>query len=151
MDWPAGLQPEQVPMYARNEIVIQAQPEQIWWWLCHPRTWPEWYPNCAWMHIATDELAPGTAFRWKTFGVVIQSTVMVYQPYSALEWNANGFGVRAYHGWHIEQDGQYSHVVTEETQAGLLPLLERLFLPRLLWKGHQLWVESLKKVVESTN
>jgi hypothetical protein len=101
--------------------------------------------------MAADELVPGTEFTWKTFGVVIQSTVMVYKPYVSIEWDAQGFGVRAYHGWHIEQDGEYSRVVTEETQAGILPLLERWFLPRLLWNGHQLWVESLKKVVESTD
>jgi len=54
MDWPAGLTPEQVPMYARNEIVIRAKPEQIWWRLCHARQWPEWYSNCAWMRIASE-------------------------------------------------------------------------------------------------
>src|SRR5579883_1699125 len=120
MDWPAGLTPEHVPMYARNEIVIRAKPEQIWRWLCHASKWPEWYSNCAWMRIAEEELAPGTEFKWKTFGVVIQSTVMVYKPYVSLEWNAQGFGVCAYHGWHIEQDGEYSRVVTEETQSGIL-------------------------------
>ena len=150
MDWPVGLTPEQVPMYAHNEIVIRAKPEQIWWWLCHAKKWPEWYSNCAWMRITAEELTPGTEFTWKTFGVVIQSTVIVYKPYASLEWNAKCFGLRAYHGWRIEQDGEYSRVVTEETQAGILPLLEHWFLPKLLWNGHQIWVESLKKMAEST-
>lgn len=150
MDWPTGLRPEQVPMYAHNEIVIRAKPEQIWRWLCRAKKWPEWYSNCASVRIAVEELTPGTEFSWKTFGVAIQSTVIVHKPYVSLEWNAKGFGVQAYHGWRIEQDGEYCRVVTEETQVGILPLLERWFLPKLLWKGHQIWVESLKKMAEST-
>jgi hypothetical protein len=101
------------------------------------------------MRISSEELAPGTEFTWKTFGVVVQSTVIVFKPYVSLEWNAKGFGSRAYHGWRIEPDGEYSRVITEETQAGILPFLERLFLPRMLWNGHQIWVESLKKMAES--
>jgi hypothetical protein len=147
VNWPEGMIPKRVPVYARNEIVIPAEPERIWWWLCHAKQWPQWYSNCSWIRISSEELALGVVFTWKTFGVVIQSRVTVFDPFTSLEWNARGLGLRAYHGWRIEHDGQSSHVITEETQTGILPSLGRWFLRGMLWRGHQIWVESLKEVV----
>ena len=148
MNWPENMTPQRAPVYARNEIVIPAEPEHVWSWLVRAKRWPEWYSNCSWMRLAAEELAPATEFTWKTFGVVIHSTVIVFEPYVALEWDARGpAGILAYHGWRIDFDGHDSHVITEETQAGLLISLGRPFLQRNLWRGHQLWVESLKQVV----
>jgi len=147
MHWPNTLSPDHCYMYAYNDIVIPAPPEQVWKWLVQVAQWPEWYPNCAWTRPPAPELALGTTFTWKTFGVVVRSHVTVFEPSHRIEWNAEGRGISAYHGWLIEYDGQQSHVITEEAQGGFLAWLSRFLFPHRLWRGHQLWVERLKNVV----
>jgi hypothetical protein len=150
MKWPEDMAPQRSPVYARNEIVIPAEPERVWSWLVHAKQWPEWYANCDWVHLSTEELEPTSEFAWKTFGVALHSRVIVFEPGVAIEWDARGpAGIRAYHGWRIDYDGHESHVVTEETQAGLPISLGRWFLRGRLLRGHQIWVESLKKVAMS--
>ncbi len=148
MHWPEDMTPQHAPVYALNEIVIPAEPARIWPWLVQAKRWPEWYSNCAWLRMDADELAPGVEFTWRTFGVVVQSKVLVFEPNVAIEWDAKGpAGLRAYHGWRIDYDGHESHVVTEEAQTGILPSVGRAFLNGNLKRGHQIWVESLKRQV----
>jgi len=150
MNWPENMTPQRAPVYACNEVGIPAEPERVWRWLIRAKQWPEWYSNCSWTRLSTQELESGSTFTWKTFGVVIESTVTVFEPGKAIEWNARGpAGIRAYHGWKIDFDGHESHVITEETQAGLLISLGRPWLASNLWRGHQIWVESLHRVVMS--
>src|ERR1700684_2787888 len=81
MRWPTGMEPEHSTVYARNEIVIPAEPERIWRWLCRAQRWPEWYSNCGWIRLrdeAGPDLALGTHFVWKTFGVRLLSQVLTY-------------------------------------------------------------------------
>jgi hypothetical protein len=40
-------------------------------------------------------------------------------------------------------------VITEETQNGLLPRLLRWYLRPAMLRGHQLWLESLRRMAES--
>ena len=118
MNWPEEMTPERTPVYARNEMAIPVEPERVWSWLVHAKRWPEWYSNCSRIRLSTDELGPASEFTWKTFGVALHSTVHVFEPGVAIEWDARGpAGIRAYHGWRIDFDGHESHVVTEETQA----------------------------------
>ena len=82
--------------------------------------------------------------------MIIHSKVLVFEPDAAIEWDGTGpAGILAYHTWRIAFDGHESHVVTEETQTGVLPRLGRPFLTGNLKRGHQIWVEGLKRVVLS--
>lgn len=151
MRWPKGMEPDNSAVYARNEITIAAPPERVWKWLVRAKQWPMWYDNCAWFRFesgASEELAPARRFTWKTFGATVRSTVQVFEPFKELGWDAASFGLRAYHGWLIEPDGSGSKVVTEEVQNGLLPVLARWYLRPMLLRGHQNWVESLKRIAE---
>jgi len=87
VQWPENLTPERAPIYALNEIRIPAEPARIWPWLTRAKRWPEWYSNCAWMRLDAEELGPGVEFTWKTFGVVIHSKVLVFEPNAAIEWD----------------------------------------------------------------
>jgi hypothetical protein len=150
MEWPAGLDPAAAPVYARNEILIPAPREVVWEWLRAAQSWPDWYPNCTWLGIesgAGPDIGPGTRFVWRTFGVVVRSRVRVFEPPRAVEWDAAALlGTRAYHGWRLEAEGEHTRVITEETQTGILPSLGRWWLRRRLFRGHQLWLERLRRV-----
>jgi uncharacterized protein YndB with AHSA1/START domain len=152
MKWPAGFEPDNSSVYARNEITIAAPPERIWRWLIRAAKWPEWYSNCASVNFlrgTPPDLAPGTEFKWKTFGATISSRVIAFEPARELGWDGRGV-LRAYHGWLIEPDGHGGcHVVTEECQNGIVPKLLWWYLRPMLERGHQTWVESLKRVAES--
>ncbi|MGD0289486.1 MAG: SRPBCC domain-containing protein [Candidatus Binataceae bacterium] len=147
------MEPEQATVYARNELVIPAAPDRIWRWLCRAERWPEWYSNCAWIRMRDDDgpdLAPGTQFVWKTFGVRVRSQVLIYDRFAELGWAATAFGLRAYHGWLFEVvDAGRTRVITEETQVGSLTRVGRWYLRRSLLKEHQNWLEGLSRMAQT--
>lgn len=158
MKWPSGMEPGNVAVYARNEIEIGAPPERVWDWLVGAERWPLWYGNCASFRF-TDaggvevaggpNLAAGRSFEWRTFGARVRSTVRVLEPFSELGWDARATGLYAYHGWMLEPVAAGCRVVTEETQSGLVPMLARWYLRRMLRRGHQGWLEDLRRVAEA--
>jgi hypothetical protein len=95
------------------------------------------------------ELRLGTMFTWRTFGVKLKSTVQEFVPNERVAWNARGLGVDAYHAWLLLSRAAGTHVITEETQYGALARLQRLFMPRRMKRGHQLWLESLSAMVRT--
>ena len=85
--WPARYEPANCPVHVRNELVMASNPETVWAWLIRAQLWPTWYPNSANIQFLTGqppELALGTRFRWKTFGITIESTVKEFVPYERL-------------------------------------------------------------------
>src|SRR5262245_55023295 len=133
MQWPAGFEPRSCPVFVHNEIAIDAPPERVWSWLVRATRWPEWYPNAPWVRVPVEngpDLRPGTAWRWKTFGVAIRSRVLVFEPARELGWDAHSLANHCYHGWTFEplDGGARTAVVTEETQNGLLNSLARWYL-----------------------
>jgi hypothetical protein len=150
MYWPAGMTPAESALFVHNEILIAAPAERIWGWLIRAERWPTWYSNSAEVKIVSDgpDLCAGARFQWRTFGVHLQSHVLIFDPPRAIGWDAVG-PLRPYHGWRLEPDGARCRVVTEETQNGLLPRFLRWWLRPKLLRGHQLWLESLKRMAQS--
>jgi uncharacterized protein YndB with AHSA1/START domain len=162
MKWPSGMDPGRVAVYARNEIEIAAAPERVWRWLIGGERWPQWYGNCTSFRYVDGRGAPGgedskkgphlaagRGFEWRTFGARVRSVVLVFEPYRELGWDARATGLYAYHGWMLEPGGAGCRVVTEETQSGWLPALARWYLRRMLVRGHQGWLDDLRRVAES--
>jgi hypothetical protein len=144
--WPARYEPANCPVHVRNELAMASNPETVWAWLIRAQLWPTWYPNSANIQFLTGqppELALGTRFRWKTFGITIESTVKEFVPYERLAWDAHGSGLDAYHAWLIIKTSQGCNVITEETQRGLLPRLLKALAPKRMEKQHQVWLEKL--------
>lgn len=148
----AGFEPGNSSVYARNEIVIAAPAERVWRWLICAAKWPEWYSNSGNVNFLRGnppDLALDTEFRWKTFGATITSRVIVFEPPHELGWDAHGV-LDAYHCWLISPDSCGGcRVITEECQNGIVPKLAWWYLRPMLLRGHQKWVESLKRVAES--
>jgi uncharacterized protein YndB with AHSA1/START domain len=152
VQWPDYYNPHNCPVHVRNELDMTAKPEHVWAWLTHATLWPAWYVNATNVKIlegARPALQKGTRFRWKTFGVTITSTVLEYIPDARIAWNAHAFGVDAYHAWVLRPSAKGCHVLTEETQHGLLARLGKLFMPGRMYKFHQLWLEGLESKARS--
>ena len=149
--WPDGLTPTDADLFAHNEIVIQAPPEQIWRHLIAAAAWPRWYSNSADVVVndSAELLAAGVSFDWTTFGLQISSTVAEFVPQARLGWYGNGEGLRAYHTWLLVPREQSTYVVMEE--IGLGDGARRLARtnPGHMHRGHDLWNISLKFLCET--
>ena len=153
MNWPKNMEPAATAVHARNEIEIGASPQRVWRWLVRGDLWPQWYGNCSSFAFIDGgegpDLAAGRRFRWRTFATPVRSTVLVFEPFRELGWDARATGLYAYHGWTLEEMDAGCRVITEETQRGLLPLVARWYLRRMLLRGHRGWLEDLRRVAEA--
>lgn len=146
VQWPDHYHPHNCPIHVRNELDMEATQECVWAWLTCATLWPTWYVNSANVEIIEGtgpNLQKGTRFRWKTFGVVITSTVREYVPGERIAWDAHAFGIDVYHAWVLQPSAHGCHVLTEETQHGWLARLGKLFMPNRMYTFHQLWLEGL--------
>jgi len=128
------------------------QLENVWAWLCRPDLWPTWYPNSSNVKIKNQtqtDLRLGTQFRWKTFGVTIDSTVLEFLQHERLAWDAHCNGVHAYHAWAMERRDGGVYVLTEETQNGWKAWLGSKVLPSRMQSWHQRWLAELEEVAKS--
>jgi len=146
---------EKTAVHVRNELLMPGvELEGVWAWLCRPGLWPTWYSNSSNVHVKNQthpdlrlgELRLGTEFRWKTFGVTIDSTVLEFVRHERLAWNAHCNGVHAYHAWTFGRRAGGVYVLTEETQNGWLARLGALVMPGRMSRWHQRWLEGLGKV-----
>ena len=145
--WPPGFEPEKSPIRAHNEISIVSSKENVWAWLVRATLWPTWYPNSAnveFLSGAPPDLVLGTKFRWKTFGVTVESVVREFVPFERLAWDAQRGGLKAYHAWLIQPTPEGCHVLTEETERGWFARLGKALRPKQLEQKHQVWLEQLK-------
>ncbi len=148
--WPADRTPREAPIYALNELRIEAAPEVVWGWLVAAPLWPRWYSNSRDVEILSGpdpaRLAAGTRFRWRTSNTLwrpVETTVDVCVAPHELGWGGAAMASRGYHSWLLTPTDGGCHVITEETQAGLLPSIGRGLLRRRLLTQHQRWLEGL--------
>jgi len=146
--WPPHYAPAAAPVYVRNELDMEAAPDVVWAWLIRAHLWPEWYSNSSNVRFVQGlppDLMAHSRFRWKTFGVSLESTVREFIPLERIAWDARGLGVDAYHAWVISATSRGSHVITEETQHGWLARLGHFVMPWRMGKYHQIWLEQLRE------
>jgi len=147
INWPDHFKPENCAVHVVNKLKMDAAPHAVWECLIHASAWPEWYPNAAnvIVHDAPDgRLFTGAKFRWKTFGVTIDTEVQEFVPNSRIAWSAKAFGLEVYHVWLITPQGEGCVVLTEETQNGFLARLGHTLRPGQMHKFHQIWLENLR-------
>ncbi len=145
--YPEQYQPGRAGVYVSNELEMTAPPETVWAWLVRADLWATWYSNASNMNIeggTRHGLEAETKFRWKTFGVTINSAVKEFVPFERLAWDAHAVGIHAYHAWLIEKTARGCHVLTEETQNGWLARLGKLLMPNRMHNFHQIWLEQLQ-------
>ncbi len=146
INWPEKYRPENCAVHVANELAMDVAPEAVWNCLIQASRWPEWYINAANVVVrdAPDgKLSDGADFRWKTFGVTIETKVKEFLPRERIAWSAKAFGLDVYHAWLIIPTPNGCTVITEETQHGFLARLGQFFMPGRMHKFHQIWLESL--------
>jgi hypothetical protein len=124
----------------------------IWDCLIHAGAWPAWYANASNVTFLGDTapvLKLGSRFRWKTFGVTIESTVIEFAPPERIGWDGRRSGLHVYHAWLLEEQGPVTRVLTEETQLGWLARLGQLVGPSRMYRGHDLWLAGLENKARS--
>ena len=147
INWPDRYRPENSAIHVVNELTMDAPPAAVWDCLIEASRWPEWYENAANVSIrdALDgRLFDGAQFRWKTFGVTIDSTVEEFVANERIAWSATAFGLDVYHAWLIIPTAHGCKVITEETQNGFLARLGHLLRPGSMHKYHQIWLTGLE-------
>lgn len=147
INWPPHYDPKNSPVHVRNELNMAAPQKQIWHWLVRATIWSRWYPNCKWLRITEGtgpDLQLETQFTWKTFGVVIRSTILEYEPYVRIAWDGHALGIDVYHAWLLTPSGSTCHVLTEETQHGWLARLSHTVLPNRMYQHHQNWLVEME-------
>ena len=146
--WPPRYRPTHSPVHVRNEIMIEAPAELVWAWLINAALWPTWYinsSNVCFLNCPPPNLVQGTRFRWSTFGLTITSTVLEFEPYERIAWDAHARGLDAYHAWLIRRTQDGCHVLTEETQHGFLARLGNLVMPERMSRYHEIWLQRLQQ------
>ncbi len=151
--WPEHYSPSCSPVHVRNELDTAASRDAVWAWLIRAPLWPNWYSNAANVKLLTGtppDLAAGTRFRWRTFGVTIESTVLEFVPGERIAWDAHAIGVDAYHAWLLTDtvDGG-CRILTEETQHGFVARAGAMLMPKRMGRFHQIWLEGLDRQASS--
>jgi uncharacterized protein YndB with AHSA1/START domain len=150
--WPDDIVPEQVDLFAHNDIVIAAPAERIWQHLIKASLWPTWYTNAHEVVVQDPNgiLGQGVIFDWTTFSANIHSTVNEFVPQERIGWFGETDQWRAYHTWLLEPRGDGStYVVMEETGEGVNPRKLAQTNPGHMHRGHDLWNISLKFLCET--
>jgi uncharacterized protein YndB with AHSA1/START domain len=146
--FPEDHRPEVSAFIARNELQIDAPPENVWAWLVRPDLWPTFYSNCRFVkHLEGPwpQIELGSRWRWMTFGAFVTSELVEFEPHQRLAWDAKELGGAGHHGWVLEPRDGGTYVVTEETQRGWGIALAKPVLRRLMVRFHQRWLEGLAR------
>lgn len=147
IDWPAGYSPAVMPIHVVNTLVATVPAAAVWARLIAAHDWPTFYANAANVVVAGGgDLRPGVAFRWRTFGVNLRSTVVESVADQRITWIAHRFGLVACHAWLLTPTATGCTIVTEETQRGPVARLGRLLFPGRMEEQHQRWLEGLARV-----
>jgi len=126
--WPPEHSPASSRVFAQNTIDIAATPETVWSLLIDCVKWPSWYKHCSDVSVLKGGplLSANSQFRFKTLGFYFEPEIVTFMPNQMLIWSAKGpAGTSGAHAWYIEPTPGGRHVVTEETQRGLLLLFYR--------------------------
>ena len=150
--WPTGFDPEKADLFSHNELVVNASCERVWKHIIDADKWPQWYPNSKHVRIigTSPVLAQGTAFRWTTFGLPLESKINEYIPYTRIGWYgyAPGTAPTFYHTWYLTPAGDACDVVMDEVGKGAAAAHLRKTDESLMHRGHDLWLATLKWVSE---
>jgi len=147
--WPVGFAPPAVDMFSHNAATIHASCARVWDALIAAPAWPQWYSNSHDVRIADGaaRLTSKATFEWETFGHPIRSRVAEFTAERRLAWFGDGPNVQAYHTWLLQPASAGCLVITEEESRGPAAQQGRKTDPGALHRGHDLWLDSLEKLV----
>lgn len=135
------------PVYTSSEVVVAADAETVWRVVTSIADWPEWNPDVREASIEGG-VAEGVNFKWKAGPGTIRSTIRRVDRPHMIGWTGKTLGIPAIHVYRIEQTGDGTRVVLEESFDGALARLFRGYLQRTLDKAVTDGLRALKVEAE---
>jgi len=135
---------------ARKSLLILASPEAVWQVHTDVNGWSQWQRSISAVRTL-GPLAVGSSFQWKSGGLAIASTVLALEPPRRISWSGRSLGTDAIHTWILQPQDGGTLVTTDESMAGWLVSLLRLFSPGFLDKSLDAWLHDLKDKTEATS
>ena len=147
--WPAAFDPRTAPVFAHNDLLIQASCHRVWTRLVDVTDWPNWFVLTKDVMIDGPEktLGHGTLLHLKIFGSPIEARIDEYVPDTRLSWFPRGLDEPApkhYHTWLLVPEGTGCRVVTEESGVGPNDVKTPEANSKLVHRAHDLWLASLR-------
>jgi uncharacterized protein YndB with AHSA1/START domain len=152
INWPARYRPEEAAFFVHNEIEIAAPPEAVWEELIAAETWPEWYEGASGVKVEGGEagrLGSGSSFAWRTMDLDFVSTVTEFDPPRRLSWESRKWAIQGYHAWLLIPTAGGTRLMTDESQHGILAVLQGIFMPVKLSRLHDVWLAGIKTRAEA--
>jgi hypothetical protein len=146
--WPEQHRPAVSLLHAVNELQVEADRERCFALLARPELWPGFYGNARLVrHIEGPwpNVELGSRFRWLTFGVIVVSEIVEFEPPERIAWSAKELGASGHHGWLLQERSGGTFIRTEETQRGWGMRLAAPAMRRLMPRFHQRWLEGLAR------
>ena len=172
MRWPTPMFNGAAPVFAHNQIVINASCEAVWDRLVHAELWPKWCSYCGKVRIwgGSQALQKNSKFTWVSsdlpqqlaLGVLnhaswVDALVVECSPPNRLgfrsfgrAWTERGPLVSSYHNWFIKPLGPRKCLVTfEEVATGRSAIFARMAYPEVVHVSHDNWLQGLKRISET--
>ena len=134
---------------ATKSVVIQAPPEVVWRVHTDIDAWSQWNRSISSARLI-GPLAVGSAFKWKSGGLDIESIVQALEPIHRVSWTGRSLGTEATHRWVLEPLDGATLVTTKESMEGWLVSVLKLLAPGFLDKSLDAWLRDLKLKAEQT-
>lgn len=134
---------QNAPMTARKDIFIASPLEKVWAVLTDINRWPEWQPDVSSAKLEGN-LTVGTIFRWNAKGFSITSTIKELKLGQRIGWTGSSLGMKAAHIWILEQQGNGTRVIIEESLSSWFPRILKIFDPTFLEKSLDKLLQALK-------
>jgi len=141
---------KKAPAVAREEILIDASPEEVWEVHSDINSWSDWNADIE-VSKLDGTLSMGAIFNWKSKGMNLTSTIQDLEPGVRIGWTGSSRGARARHIWTLEQNGKGTNVTTEESLEGWLVSLLRGKMRKTLETSLNAWLIDLKNEVEMSS
>lgn len=140
---------QDAPAFAHHEIYIEAPPERVWVLISDIDRWNLWQPDIASASLA-GPLVRGSTFKWTSGRTGVSSVLEEVDPPRRLGWTGRAMGARAKHLWILEPQGSGTKVSTRESFEGLVVVLLKKRMQRLLDDSLQKWLVLLKEAAEGS-
>lgn len=130
--------------YSEEEININSSVEKVFNILSDINNWPAWQNNVTNAHIEGPAM-PGTGFKWKAGGLMINSKLHTVNPNSEIGWTGTIWWIKAVHNWYLSFENNETKVIVKESLTGPGSSL----MQRSLTEGMRKTLLELKNRAES--
>jgi hypothetical protein len=138
---------ENAPIVEKQQIVINAAPDKVWYILTDINNWPKWQKNIS-KAVMNGKLKEETTFDWKAGGLSFASKIHTFKPFQHFGWTGKTIGTSAIHNWSFSSHTAGTLLHVEESLEGFLPKLFKKKFSKDLKSGMKNSLHELKEYCE---